>query len=334
MMNTKQYLFFLVFLAFTIAACAAEEEVKLSFDREVFICGPGLTGEIICNVEPESGKSSFSKKTINRFLQEPEVTVSDSELKILSSKVEVEKDDIYSVITVLFPEGWLSGEKGLLNINWANEAASIQLEVKKNPADYIDSNGVIKDPASYDALINKKRSLPADYIPPDLVRVEVPTVLSFDEVNHLRKIASEALTVLVNTAKEEQGYEILARSGYRSYQTQETLFNSYVKNEGEEKARKFSAVPGTSEHQSGLAIDVTSPSVKYQLSQDYLKKPEGKWIADNAYRFGFIVRYQKEKEDITGYSYEPWHLRYVGKAAAAEIFTKGLCLEEFFEEQK
>ena len=102
--------------------------------------------------------------------------------------------------------------------------------------------------------------------------------------------------------------------------------------EGEAAAGKYSAKPGQSEHQTGLAVDVSSESVDYLLSDDYGETKEGKWLAENAHRFGFIVRFPRGKEDITGYQYEPWHIRYVGLTAAKEIHAEGITLEEYLKE--
>ena len=189
---------------------------------------------------------------------------------------------------------------------------------------------MVTDPAAIDVFVNKQRRMPADYVPEDLVRVEVPTILVFEEVNHLRRAASDALSAMFAAAEAEQGYELLARSGYRSYKTQVMLYDLNVREHGEDYASRFSAQPGTSEHQSGLAMDISSPVVNYQLEQSFGLTDEGLWTAENAHRFGFIIRYPEGKEEITGYSYEPWHLRYVGEKLAADIFRKKLTLEEYF----
>jgi D-alanyl-D-alanine carboxypeptidase len=100
---------------------------------------------------------------------------------------------------------------------------------------------------------------------------------------------------------------------------------------GQEAADKFSAKPGQSEHQTGLAIDITCEAMNYQLDYSFGVTDEGAWVKENAHRFGFIIRYPEGKEDITGYMYEPWHLRYVGVDLAEEVYNSGLTLEEYFE---
>lgn len=178
-------------------------------------------------------------------------------------------------------------------------------------------------------LVNKERYLDSDYKPDDLV---IPNVkFSFDgehEKKHMRKEAAEALEELFGQAYEE-GIYIFALSGYRSYNTQKWLFENKASKVGEEEANKLIARPGESEHQTGLAMDITSQSVQFDLKQKFAETEEGIWVKDNAHKFGFVIRYTKDKEDITGYSYEPWHIRYVGKEAAGEIYNRGIVLEEY-----
>lgn len=201
--------------------------------------------------------------------------------------------------------------------------------------DNIDNDNLIliESPEVYDVLVNKKRILSKTYVPQDLVKLtEVPTVLENPEINQLREVAYNALIELFEAAKEEANYELYARSGYRSYGTQESLYNSYVANWGKAAADKFSAKPGQSEHQTGLAMDITCEAMNFQLDETFGETDEGKWVAENAYRFGFIIRYPKGKEDVTGYMYEPWHIRYLGTELAKEVYESGLTLEEYFEQ--
>lgn len=178
-------------------------------------------------------------------------------------------------------------------------------------------------------LVNRKTELSSQYVPEDLV---VPNVkFSFEgphEKQNLRRVAANALEELFKVADEE-GITLYAVSGYRSYARQKSVYNGHVQRLGEAEANKVSAVPGQSEHQTGLAMDVTSQSVGLALTESFGETKEGKWLADNAHRFGFIIRYPKNQEDITGYSYEPWHIRYVGKEAAQSIYNDNLTLETF-----
>src|SRR5690625_144051 len=181
-------------------------------------------------------------------------------------------------------------------------------------------------------LVNKHNGLTDYYEPEDLVTVEVPTVLENPEVRQLRQVAADALFEMFEEAKND-GIYLHARSGYRSHDTQVALFNNYAQEHGEEAANQFSARPGHSEHQTGLVMDVTSESVNFQLTEAFGETKEGLWIADNAHKFGFIIRYPEGKEDITGYVYEPWHLRYVGEEVAEAIYESGLTFEEFLVEE-
>jgi D-alanyl-D-alanine carboxypeptidase len=112
-------------------------------------------------------------------------------------------------------------------------------------------------------------------------------------------------------------------SGFRSYAYQQNLYNRYVARDGKAEADRYSARPGHSEHQTGLAMDVNS------VGQSFAYTSEGKWLAAHAHEYGFIIRYPKGKEDITGYMYEPWHIRYVGVEIAKEITEAGITFEEY-----
>jgi len=154
-------------------------------------------------------------------------------------------------------------------------------------------------------LVNKQHSLPNDYSPG-----EDPT-------------ASNKISLLIRDM-QEKGFDINdSCSGYRSYGRQSTLYNNYVREHGVQKADTFSARPGYSEHQTGLAFDL-----KHEDGSLISKQKEIDWVKKNAHKYGFIVRYPEGKEHITGYQYEPWHLRFIGERAK-EIFQSGKTLEEF-----
>lgn len=199
---------------------------------------------------------------------------------------------------------------------------------------FLDENNFVTNSDSIEVVVNKERNLKETYVPDDLVKItDVPTLLASPEVNQLRKPAAEALTKLIEAAKEELNIQLYARSGYRSYKTQEATYNGYVKSYGQAEADKFSAKAGQSEHQTGLAMDISSESVNFLLEESFGDTTEGKWVAENAHRFGFIIRYPKGKEDITGYQYEPWHLRYLGEDLAKKVYESGLTLEQYFFEK-
>ena len=177
-------------------------------------------------------------------------------------------------------------------------------------------------------LINKTNPLPQGFVPDALV---VPDVrFSFSgthEKSYLNPTAASALETLFEDATKE-GLSLAAVSGYRSYSRQKVLYESYVARDGQAKADMYSARPGTSEHQSGLAIDVSTGSVGYALTEAFGDTPEGIWLAHHAHHYGFIIRYPKNKHSLTGYMYEPWHLRYVGSELAHFLYEENLILEE------
>ena len=155
-------------------------------------------------------------------------------------------------------------------------------------------------------IVNKSYSLPSDYAPGALTS---ECKAAFNEMQQMA---------------EDEGLSIYIGSGYRSYSLQESIYNRYVNRDGKATADTYSARPGHSEHQTGLAIDLND------ISSSFANTDEGKWIAENCWKYGFIIRYPKGKEDITGYMYEPWHIRYVGRQAAEQIYNSGLTLEEFY----
>ena len=188
---------------------------------------------------------------------------------------------------------------------------------------------IINNNASVLVLVNKKNNLPSGYVPTNL---SVPNIrFSFAEYDNKKLMRSDAADALEGMfmGAEKAGVKLYALSAYRSFDRQQGIFTSSVSRNGIEKANRFSAMPGQSEHQTGLAMDLTAPSVNYGLSQDFGGTAEGKWLSDNAYKYGFIIRYQRGRESITGYQYEPWHVRFVGKAAAKEISSRNITLEEY-----
>lgn len=174
--------------------------------------------------------------------------------------------------------------------------------------------------------VNKNDSLAADYAPPDLVEISGVSVTR--QGMKLREEALQRLKEMVAPAKGE-GLELVVLSAYRSYAEQEQIYGRELVSNGQAQADRFVARPGHSEHQLGTTVDFTSPSAGYGLSQSFGETPEGRWLRDNAHRFGYVMSYPQGKESITGYAYEPWHFRYVGVKTAAEVYRLGLTLEEY-----
>ena len=182
----------------------------------------------------------------------------------------------------------------------------------------------IKNPDSLMVLVNKLNRLQSNYVPHDLEQIS----LNYATNNKfLRKEAKENFEKLSSDAKKI-GYSIIAVSAYRDYDYQENLFNNYVKEKGENYALKCSAKAGHSEHQTGLSVDVMGSNNDYD---QFEKSKEFDWMKNNSYKYGFILRYPKGKEYITGFKYEPWHYRYVGNDIASIIYTEGITLEEYYK---
>lgn len=181
-------------------------------------------------------------------------------------------------------------------------------------------------------IVNKVRPLnPATYAPDDLVVPNIPLRVSRgDSEMRLRQEVATALENMAASAKQEN-INLMLASGYRSYQLQVAVYNANVQKYGQSGADKQSARPGTSEHQTGLAADIGSTNRLCEIEQCFGDMPEGQWLAANAYKYGFVMRYPENKETVTGYEYEPWHFRYVGKELSIELRNQNITtLEEFF----
>lgn len=236
---------------------------------------------------------------------------------------------IFLIGLVACSEADITNEEGKTE---SQEVTEKEEEVKENVDAIITDKSEITEDASITALVNKEYGLSEDYIPEDLVTVDVPTVLENPEVKQLREEAAKALKEMFTEAEKKDVY-LHARSGYRSYNTQVELFNNYAKKHGEEEANRYSAKPGHSEHQTGLVMDVTSESVNLELEESFGETDEGIWLKEHAHEFGFIIRYPQDKEDITGYIYEPWHIRYLGVEVATAVYASGLTYEEYLYEE-
>lgn len=178
---------------------------------------------------------------------------------------------------------------------------------------YIVGQSLPTEPTYIDGVIiaNKKYPLPKTYNPGEAVEAR----LAYEEMA---------------AAARKAGYELTAFSTFRSFEYQTTLYNRYVERDGKDNADRYSARPGYSEHQTGLAFDIGEVGRKeLWLTSEFGETEAGKWLAENAHFYGFILRYPKGKEDKTGYMYESWHFRYLGIPLATEVKESGLTLEEF-----
>lgn len=189
----------------------------------------------------------------------------------------------------------------------------------------------LTDPTSIWVIVNKKHPLdPIDYAPSDLVFPNVPLRVPGNESMQVRQVTAGALEQMFAAAKTE-GLSLQVSSGYRSYIYQVNLYNGYVKADGQTQADQESARPGYSEHQTGLAVDLEPASRNCELQACFADTPEGKWLAANAYKYGFILRYTTADQPVAGYESEPWHYRYVGIPLATQMHDTNVpTLEQFF----
>lgn len=209
-------------------------------------------------------------------------------------------------------------------------AQTLLLPGAKTPITLPIDTSLLTRPSGQLVLVNKTVPIDLAYTPHDLVLPSVAyrTDKSQEEVM-VRTALVEPLTKLFADAKTA-GLDLLIGSAYRSSKLQEMYFTSYSRAQGQEEAEKYSAHPGTSEHQLGLAVDLTTTDRNCYLVECFADTPAGKWLATNAHKYGFILRYPKGKTELTGYNYEPWHFRYVGTAVATPIYESGLTYEEVF----
>jgi D-alanyl-D-alanine carboxypeptidase len=186
----------------------------------------------------------------------------------------------------------------------------------------------IDDPASLWVVTNKLRPLnPVSWAPGDLVQPAVP----FQNRQPLRQAASDALVAMFAAGAAEGAGGMQLQSGYRSYDRQVSVYAGWVDRLGQAQADTTSARPGYSEHQTGLGVDISPVPLSCALDACFGSTPQGIWLAANAWRFGFLLRYPADQVAVTGYAYEPWHFRYIGVELATEMHTLGIStLEEFF----
>lgn len=264
-------------------------------------------------------------------------TIDEKKKKKLMSKIE---RMLYYLILfgILYSSGFIITRIYINNLDrkaTAKESTGmVQAELAtakgENKADMKEEIKKIGQNNSNLILVNKNYSIDSSYKSQDLVIPKVNCLKSSsDENRKMTKEASQALEDMFSDAKKEN-IKLMLVSAYRSYESQEKVYKDKIKNAGTEEANKYVAKPGTSEHQTGLAVDVNSVPFT-ELAEDFEKTKEGKWIKENCSEYGFIIRYPKGKEEKTGYSYEPWHLRYVGKETAKAIMSNNLTLEEYLE---
>lgn len=219
----------------------------------------------------------------------------------------------------LFYKQELASGKNQKDKNSSTEILNEQSKEASNKNTSNENNSIKKQVL----LVNRENPIGSDYKPNNLVNVNKN---GSGEIL-MEKEAATKFQEMINAAKKD-GINIIPVSAYRSYKYQKEIFDHSVKETGLESTKKYVATPGQSEHQTGLSVDVGTPGAM-DLTEKFEKTNAYKWLNENMDKYGFIIRYPKGKEKITGYNYEPWHLRYVGVDVAKDIHNKGLTLEEY-----
>lgn len=203
----------------------------------------------------------------------------------------------------------------------------------------------------YLVLVNKQNTVGADFVPSDLVDIDTSYTTGGKAIQ-LEKTVLEAVIKMLDAMKDDGITNVTITSAYRTYEYQKKLFDSYCAKESEahptwsedrvkEEVLTYSAAPGTSEHQTGLCVDLFTTEMeglynygsetKNPYDKGFAETEAFEWLSENAHKYGFILRFPENKTGVTGYSYESWHYRYVGVEAASEIYEQGITLEEYLE---
>ncbi len=215
-----------------------------------------------------------------------------------------------------------------ISVNPQSPSTSVSAEERQNKAQLEKDRD-----AGLFVLVNKQNPVPENYEPEDLTDMTYCAAGRDPSTRFMRAEAVEKFNEMVEAA-EAEGIEIVMTTAYRTHGFQNILWIHNVETSGSEtEANKTSARPDESEHRTGLAVDISTKAVNYAVTTEFENTDVGQWVRNNGHKYGFIIRYPEDKVDITGYSYEAWHLRYVGETAATEIYEKGICLEEFLQEK-
>lgn len=256
---------------------------------------------------------NYSTTEINNILGK----LSDTNIKKL---IELPYQDIKDYVDITnFNIDNIKRYESYKTLNPDLEIKNIVTKVNLNlDKEFYSDHENITNPDEITVLVNKFHKLSSDYEPSDL------TSLSYSSAYKMRKPAAESFDKLQAYAIT-QGVSFYPYSTYRSYKTQEIIYNRYVKIDGVNKADTYSARPGYSEHQTGLAVDIRSTGYNELIAKHY------SWLKDNSYKYGFIIRYTKDNENITGYQEEPWHLRYIGVDHATKVHDLNITYDEYYD---
>lgn len=274
------------------------------------------------STEYKLGKIGYSEKEITTLLK--------AEDKVLNKALDNEYDKHLIPLTKQKYFIWKNFDKYKKEINKRLEKSNkinykdvvTKVNVKRNYDYYTHTEKTNMDKENA-ILVNKYYSLPEKYKPENIV--DVSNWYSYGNIQ-LKKDAYEAFKKMFNAAKKDD-ITIIINSGYRTYEIQKETYDQYKTWYDEEYADGIAARPDFSEHQTGLALDIITYNTK---GKDFENTDAFKWLQNNAHKYGFILRYPKGKEDITGYSYESWHYRYLGKELATKVKNSGLTYDEYY----
>ena len=318
-----------------------KRSVKLILKRMIFLIISGfiLWGAFLCVIDinnPDNDKDTSGGKEINKeeYVYKEELLALGYDIKDIEtistkiSNVDVKKyllTEKYEDITKFIASPYYKVEKTSRyqkyydkHKEYDTDNVVIYVEIGLDIEFYTEMDE-ITNYDEVDALVNKYHKLPSNYEAKDLVTLSK----TYSSRGHkIKKAASEPLMKMIDAARAD-GLNLLVISGYRTERTQRGLFNNSVKRHGMDHALIYSAKPGYSEHQLGLAVDLNSTEESFDQTKEY------KWLKANSYKYGFIERYPKGKEFITGYGYEPWHYRYLGVDLATKVYTENVTYEEY-----
>ena len=313
----KRFLVLTLVLVMFLSSCRVVESELSADDTQKET--ESETAEQTTEVESETDAESETEEdttTIEGDFEIEKIELDKYEVNIKAGETDMPMVTMYPENASNKGEIWESSDDGVATVNHYGKITGVKagecivtVTSEDNPNVKAEVKVTISGEASLTyingiLIANKTYSLPESYAP------------------GIDKTAESALNKMINAAKQD-GINLFIKSGYRSYSTQKTLYNNYVARDGVAAADRYSARPGHSEHQTGLAFDLNS------LEQSFGETKEGKWLAEHCHEYGFIIRYPKDKEDVTGYMYEPWHVRYLGEDIAKDVYESGKCLEEY-----
>ncbi|MBQ8140392.1 MAG: D-alanyl-D-alanine carboxypeptidase family protein [Clostridia bacterium] len=246
----------------------------------------------------------------------------------------------YTVDDVEYNEDITFSTEDFKVVQAIQSTAGVEFEYTKDVSAYLEYIDP-RDNSPYLVLVNADNPLSSSYVPQNLSAIP-SSYTAIGEIYELENCAAQALIAMIRDMNAESANNgAYVTSAYRSYAYQLALFEGYIEDyvkkgysasEAEAEVLKTSARPGTSEHQSGLCVDFITTAMKNGLNNDDFESTRAfEWLSKNSYKYGFILRYPEDKTDLTSYSYESWHFRFVGRTAATEMYVSGLCLEEYLE---